>query len=78
MALPDADELLQQGVAALPAEGVAHVLRCVRDWNSSARFALVGQRLLHALLKTRPLAQLAATPHVQPLIEGLLPYPQAG
>ena len=65
MALPDADELLQDGVAELPADGVAHVLRCVRDWNSSARFALVGQRLLHALLKTRPLAQLAATPHVQ-------------
>ena len=53
MALPDADELLQQGVAALPVEGVAHVLRCVRDWNSSARFALVSRTL--TLTRTRTL-----------------------
>ena len=49
-------------------------LEALRDWNTTATHSLSAQRLLHAILKGRTVAQLAALPGAQALVEAILPY----
>ena len=49
------DEVLR----TLPGPELARLLRYVRDWNARARTSAVAQRVLHAVVKLRPAADLA-------------------
>ena len=52
---PAVDEVLR----TLPGPDLARLLRYVRDWNARAPTSTVAQRVLHAVLKLRPAADLA-------------------
>ena len=52
---PAVDEVLR----TLPGPDLARLLRYVRDWNVRAPTSAVAQRVLHAVLKLRPAADLA-------------------
>ena len=68
------DDALRAAVAPLGDEDTKFCLEALRDWNTTATHSLSAQRLLHAILKGRTVAQLAALPGAKALVEAILPY----
>jgi U3 small nucleolar RNA-associated protein 13 len=73
-ATADGEAQLLAAVSALDPEKLIHCLQCARDWNTTGTHALTAQRLLHALLRSKPVGELAKLPKAKPLFEALIPY----
>ena len=71
---PRAAATTRAAVAPLGDEDTKFCLEALRDWNTTATHSLSAQRLLHAILKGRTVAQLAALPGAKALVEAILPY----
>ena len=72
--LPDGESRLCDSLAAMADSELAQCLQFARDWNTTAQHSLIAQRLVHSLLKVKPISTLVATPNIQPQLEALLTY----
>ncbi|ODV90521.1 hypothetical protein CANCADRAFT_2248 [Tortispora caseinolytica NRRL Y-17796] len=61
-------------VSHLSSEQLASLLGYIRDWNTNARTSIVAQRLLHVILRSYKMTELAKLKGFKQLADALVPY----